>query len=39
MGKIDQKIRVGRYSPAFALYVGVKNDGFMSREEFDLKWD
>lgn len=34
MGKIDQKIRVGRYSPAFALYVGIKNDGFMTREEF-----
>ena len=31
MGKIDQKIRIGRYSPAFALYVGVKNDGFMTR--------
>ena len=39
MGKIDQKIRIGRYSPAFALYVGIKNDGFMTQEEFENKWD
>ena len=38
MGKIDQKIRVGRYSPCFALFVGIKNDGFMNRQEFEHKW-
>ena len=39
LGKVDQKIRIGRYSPAFALYVGVKNDGFMNKEEFEQKWE
>jgi hypothetical protein len=35
MGKCDQKIRIGRYSPAFALYVGIKNDGFMDKQQFE----
>lgn len=32
IGKIDQKIRIGRFSPAFELKVGVKDKGFMSKE-------
>ena len=39
MGKIDQKIRIGRYSPSFSLYVGIENDGFLNREQFEKKWD
>lgn len=39
MGKIDQKVRIGRYSPAFSLNVGIGHDRFLTREEFESKWE
>ena len=33
MGKIDVKIRIGRYSPAFIAHAGIKKDNtFMTKE-------
>ncbi len=34
MGKVDVKIRVGRYSPMFTLDVGIENNKFINRQEF-----
>jgi len=39
MGKIDVKIRVGRYSPMFRVDVGIENGKFLNRADFDKKWD
>ena len=39
MGKIDQKIRIGRYSPAFDPEAGIQHDRFVSRQEFEQIWD
>jgi hypothetical protein len=39
MGKIDLKIRIGRYSPMFKADVGIENGKFLSKSEFEKKWD
>lgn len=38
MGKIDLKVRVGRYSPMFALDVGIEKNKFINKEQFLEKW-
>jgi len=39
MGKVEQKVRMDRYSPAFNLGVGIKDGKFQNQEEFYLTWD
>lgn len=39
MGKVDVKIRIGRYSPMFKVDVGIENGKFLSKADFDKKWD
>lgn len=34
MGKLDVKIRVGRYSPMFAVDIGIENNKFINKQEF-----
>jgi hypothetical protein len=31
MGKVDKKIRIGRYSPAFKEGVGIINNSFITK--------
>ena len=39
MGKVETKVRIGRYSPSFQLDVGFIGDKFLTREEFYKEWD
>ena len=39
LGKIDVKLRIGRYSPMFTPEVGVEQGKFLSRTTFEAKWD
>jgi hypothetical protein len=39
MGKVEQKVRLGRYSPSFDLNVGIEGNRFLSRKEFEERWD
>lgn len=39
MGKIDLKVRVGRYSPMFKVDIGIENGKFVNRVDFERKWD
>ena len=34
MGKVDLKIRVGRYSPMFKAETGIEDGKFLSKREF-----
>lgn len=39
LGKIDVKLRIGRYSPMFTPEVGVEQGKFLNRADFEAKWD
>lgn len=39
MGKIDVKIRSGRYSPQFSIDAGIENSHFVTRNRFSELWD
>lgn len=39
MGKVETKVRIGRYSPSFQLDVGFIGDSFLTREQFFNEWD
>lgn len=40
MGKVEQKVRLGRYSPSFDLAVGIHENGarFVTEQEFRERW-
>lgn len=39
MGKIDVKIRKGRYSPMFEVNIGIENKRFVSKQRFEELWE
>jgi hypothetical protein len=40
MGKVEQKVRFGRYSPSFDINVGIHENGqrFVNEQEFKERW-